>query len=114
MDRIRKALQNYDRKGPKQKILHHLRIQAKRLRYDLELFDFLHPAKRKRVLQAANEAQDYLGKLRDWQGVEKSFKGPGGAVREGMEKEFEILKYQEKKLLRRARKAIRQLNRVVM
>ena len=110
MDGIRKTLEAYNHKGPKRKVLHHLRIRAKRLRYDLELFDFLRPAKRKKVLQAANDAQNSLGKLRDWQGAEKSLKG-ARTVQQG--KNIEVLEYQEKKLLRQARKAIRQLNRTV-
>ncbi len=108
MERVQKSISNYDQGGPKRKVLHHLRIQAKRLRYDLELFDFLHPPKRKKLLKATNEVQYALGQLRDWQGVEKSFERLG-ITAEGKKGGFEILERKEWRLLRRARKAIRYL-----
>jgi CHAD domain-containing protein len=113
MGRIRKALRDYHRQGPQEKILHHLRIRAKRLRYDLELFDFLDPPKRKKLLKAANKAQDVLGQLRDWKAVERPLQGLGPAAEATGGKVFEILRGREKVLLRQALKAIDRLEQAV-
>lgn len=104
MKRLRESLEDYRRKGPHPKVLHRLRIRSKRLRYDLEMFPFLHPAHRKGLLQAANRVQDVLGRLRDLQEAEKGRKGTG----------LRILRAREKRERAAARKVVRRLRRAVV
>ncbi|GEM_PF-5214560 len=76
--RLKKILGSYESKGPRRKNLHRLRIQAKRLRYDLEQFEFLHPTHRKRLLKAVRDVHHQLGLLRDLQTAGKSLAGKRG------------------------------------
>ena len=71
VSRLRQALKAYHLKGPGPEVLHLLRIRSKRLRYDLEQFDFLHPRRRKKLLKAVRRVHDALGRLRDLRTAEK-------------------------------------------
>jgi CHAD domain-containing protein len=73
--RLEKTLKAYREKGPRPKVLHRLRIRSKRLRYGLEMFPFLRPGHRKRILKAASEVQDRLG---EWRDLQEALKGRGG------------------------------------
>jgi CHAD domain-containing protein len=103
-ERLRESLKAYESRGPKRKILHRLRIRAKRLGYALEVFGFLRRP-RKKLLRAAKQVHDSLGELRDFEGLEGLWaaSGQNGAA-------AEALKKRRKQLLHRAQKSIGRLD----